>query len=120
MLEHEHLSGQVFELEDGAPLSLADLVNILAHGNSVAPPKITRLPSPLLISVAWLIEMGARVTGKQALLTRDKLKDAVNGHWLQDRTLMEKTFPWVPRFQFSESYPWGVDAPFEAGETKKQ
>ena len=106
LLQEPHPSGLTFEIEDGMPITTEELVAIIAQGIQVSSPHILRLPRWVLMSLAWAAEMQAKAFSKRALLTRDKIRDATGGEWLQDRSPMEERFNWAPTTTFEQSFPW--------------
>jgi len=88
---------QVFELDDGEIHEVASLVGLIQGGLSVTTPRLIRVPHTMLWTVAICLEAVGSITGKATLLTRDKMKDLRNPHWVTDSTPFQNATGWKPQ-----------------------
>lgn len=88
-------------VEDGDTRSTEETARLI--GAAVGTdPRVVRVPTPVLGAAAVIAELVARFRGRAALLTRDKVKDMSQPHWVCDATPFRAAVDWTPRVAFAE------------------
>jgi len=76
-------AGQTFFLANSTPVSWSDLrasaARIMGRG-----ARVLRVPRAVAYAAGWGAEMGARLTGKPGIISREKVAEALCPHWTCD------------------------------------
>lgn len=97
----EHPNGRRYFVEDGHRMSHTEMA--LSIGRAVGrKPRIISIPKWILWIAALFSELTSRVLNRSALLTRDKVKDLSQPHWICDATPLRTELGWLPQVTFDE------------------
>lgn len=88
-------AGGVYFLTDGAEHTAAAIANAIARALGKRPAFIT-IPRPLLEAAAWGAEIGERVTGRAAMLTRERLRQWTVPYWTISDVRARAEFGYAP------------------------
>ena len=93
ILEKPHPSGRIYTAADGSERSAAQLVRAIGAARSTTV-RVVSLPTWMLRCLAVLIECFALLTGREVLLSRDKVRDLSQPLWLCDSAAIEQDLGW--------------------------
>jgi nucleoside-diphosphate-sugar epimerase len=97
----EHPTGRRYFVEDGAPMSFDALA--LTVGAAVGRrPRVLRIPRWVFLIAALITEAISFVLRREALLTRDKVCDLSQPHWVCDASPLRNELGWKAQFSFEE------------------
>jgi nucleoside-diphosphate-sugar epimerase len=88
-------------VEDGNARALPDTANAIAHALGVQA-RIVRVPKLILTIAATIAETSAKLRNRPLLLTRDKVRDLTQAHWVCDSTPFRDATGWTHRIGFEE------------------
>lgn len=88
-------------VEDGQARALPDTANTIARALGVEA-RIVRVPKVILTVAATLAEAAAKIRNRPLLLTRDKVRDLTQAHWVCDSTPFRAATGWVNDMSFEE------------------
>jgi nucleoside-diphosphate-sugar epimerase len=96
------VTGEVFELHDGKPQGYGwDEIQAIAE--TLRGRACRRVPVPEwgLRTLAWLVTSGARLAGKNPLLTQGKVNELYYPDWVCDNSAITQALDWQPEIQFA-------------------
>ena len=77
-------------------VTYAELGKMIADAMDVPEPRIVRMPSPCLWGVGLLSEIMSRIRRRPAILSLDKIHEAVAGSWTCDYTQLKRDTDFQP------------------------
>jgi len=95
------LRSAIYSLDDGTRLAPRDLVEAIGAASGIRP-WILPLPSTVLWLFAVLGEALALLRGRDALLTRDKVRDLSAEAWVCDSVRLHEVTHWQPTERFTD------------------
>jgi nucleoside-diphosphate-sugar epimerase len=98
--EEEKAHGKAYFVADPEPRSWDDLLSAILE--SLGKSFVVRIPQRILMSLAFLSEKTAGLTGRSPLFTRKSLLNIRNNYWLQDTELIEKDLGFVTKIPFKQ------------------
>jgi len=95
IVQGSHDSGRIYTVSDGSDYSAVQLIRAIALARR---RRVFVLPLPgwMLRCAAVLAEAWAFVSGREVLLTRDKVADLIQPFWLCDFAAIEEELGWKP------------------------
>ncbi len=93
-------SGSVYYLDDGTPVSFADMIRLVEAAVGKRAWVRFPLPRPVVRTAAFFSEMYGLATNKAVMLTRDKCNELEN-QWVCDSSLARKDLAWTPNTDFA-------------------
>lgn len=113
-LEANVPSGNVYYLDDGAPVTFAEMIRSVEA--AVGKRAWVRLPLPrgVVRTAALFSEMYGLATNKAVMLTRDKCNELFN-QWVCDGTLARAELAWQPQVDFATGVKLTADWYKQAG-----
>jgi nucleoside-diphosphate-sugar epimerase len=95
-------SGNAYFVDDGSIYVWLDMLKDIER--AVGKPALLRLsiPFPIVRGVATFNEVMSKITGKAAMLTRDKIAELSAPHWVCDSTDTRKDLGWTPKVAWPE------------------
>jgi len=105
---HTH---QIYALDDGKAEGY-DWYELAAavSARSGRKPIFVALPAGLLNGVAWLNESLSRLTGRDVMLSRGKVRELTRARWVADSSAFRRASGWAPRIPLAQ----GVSGLFES------
>lgn len=94
-IEHDHASGSVFPVDDGAVYTWIELSQLIA-GAFGKRAHVIKLPPVLFKAAASLTDGYARVAGKAIIFGRDKYMDMREASWVCGHEAITKALGWEP------------------------
>ena len=76
-------AGRTYFLANSTPVSWSELRRATA-GITGRQARIFRVPGPVAYAAGWCAEMGARLTGKPGIISREKVREAQCSYWTCD------------------------------------
>jgi dihydroflavonol-4-reductase len=101
-LRTPHPGPCVFELDDGKTYEISSLIHLIQGGLDVKKPRLIHIPHTVLWTVAVCLEAAGALTGKATLLTRDKMKDLRNPHWVTRSDSFQDATGWRPQISLEK------------------
>lgn len=92
----------IYSLDDGSRLAPPDLIAAIGSATGTRP-WVFPLPAPLLWLFAVLAEALAFLSGRDALLTRDKVRDLCAEAWVCDSVRLHEATGWQATERFADS-----------------
>jgi nucleoside-diphosphate-sugar epimerase len=94
-----HPNGRRYFVEDGRIMSHETMARTV--GAAVGrTPRILRIPRWVFWIAAVLTELTCKLLGREALLTRDKVTDLSQSHWICDASPLRQELGWEARLDF--------------------
>jgi hypothetical protein len=100
-LEAETPSGGVYYLDDGVPVTFAEMIQAVEEALGAKAWMRLPLPRPVVLGAALLSETYGRVTNQAVMFTRDKCNELFH-QWVCDGSRARDQLAWAPRVQFFE------------------
>src|SRR5262249_57747826 len=84
---------------------------------AVGSPALLRIPVPFAVFNAFAVasELVARVTGRPAMVTREKVKELSAPHWVCDASSTRRDLGWEPKVSWREGTRRAADWYRDAG-----
>lgn len=101
-LSAEVPSGSVFFVDDGKALRLRDMLEEIERALGRRALLRLNLPLPVVYAAALGTELFGRVTGKAVMLTRDKMNEIRQPHWVCSSDETRRALGWEPRVMLPE------------------
>lgn len=101
IVQGRHDSGRIYTVSDGSEYSAEQLTRAIAAVRR-RRIRVLSLPGWMLRSVAALAEVWAFLSGREVLLTRDKVSDLIQPLWLCDSTAIGEELGWKPSITTQE------------------
>lgn len=79
--KHARVAGQAFFISNGTPVPFWDFPRALWREAGHVPAKVTVLPKPVALVIAWLMEVWAWISGGTAPLTRFRVAMVTTTRW---------------------------------------
>lgn len=95
-------SGTTFELEDGQPRTVGELVEVAEAAMGRKVRIRLSVPGPVLSLAAWTGDALSILTGMTNRLPRDKLAELSACHWICSSGRARDALGWTPRTDFPE------------------
>ena len=95
IVQGRHESGRIYTVSDGSDSSAPQLIRAIAAARR-RRVRVLSLPGWILRSVAVLAETWALLSGREVLVTRDKVADLIQPFWLCDSTAIAEELGWKP------------------------
>jgi nucleoside-diphosphate-sugar epimerase len=93
-------SGDIFFLSDGQDYRIEDINDSFAQAMKVTAFRL-RLPPAVLFGIARVAECFSKVSGKPALLSRDKVEEMIQPNWLCDITKAKSFLGFEPQISLA-------------------
>jgi len=101
-LQHPETADGTFYIDDGNAYTAEDLARIAGHAVGTQP-LVLHFPMAPLQVFANVVELGARITGRPAFLTRDKVADMSQQFWTGCINAAREALEWEPNHTFESS-----------------
>jgi len=95
-------SGGVFFVDDGQPLRLTEMLEEIERALGKKALLRLHLPMPFVWAAATASELFGRVTNKAVMLTRDKMNEIRQPHWVCSSEETRLALGWEPRVPLAE------------------
>jgi nucleoside-diphosphate-sugar epimerase len=102
-------SGSAYFLEDGHPYVWRHMLEDIERAMGVRALWRIGLPIPVLLAVAFGVELFGRLTGRAMMLTRDKVAELRGVHWVCDGSAARRDLGWQPTVDWTEGTRLTVD-----------
>lgn len=100
-LEKEHPSGSVYFIEDGRPYTWEEMGSILEDVLGVRALRV-HIPGPVFSAVALGTELYGKLRNQAVMLTRDKLNELRQPHWVCNAEELRRDLGWEPSVDFAQ------------------
>jgi nucleoside-diphosphate-sugar epimerase len=90
-----------FCVEDGAPHAWGEIVDLMARGCGRRGVRVV-IPDAAVHAAAAAAEAVARLTGRPALLTREKARDLTTPDWICSSAAARERFGFAPRWDIAD------------------
>lgn len=107
-------SGSVFYLDDGAPVTFAEMIRAVEEALGKRAWMRLPLPRPVVRTAALFSEFYGSWSGQAVMLTRDKCNELFN-QWVCDGKAACEQLAWQPKVQFFEGVKLTADWYKQAG-----
>jgi nucleoside-diphosphate-sugar epimerase len=111
--EGDVASGELFHLASQRDVTWEEVGGAFAEALGVRP-RTVRVPVPIVLGLGALAELWARATGRPAILSRGKVREAA-GHWVCDPSKAQRMLGIVPRVDLRQGVQRTVTWYREAG-----
>lgn len=111
--EGDIASGEVFHVASQRDVTWEEVGGAFAEALGVRP-RTVRVPVSLVIGLGGLAELWAWATGRAAILSRGKVREAT-GHWVCDPSKAQRMLGFVPRVELRQGVQRTVTWYREAG-----
>jgi nucleoside-diphosphate-sugar epimerase len=101
-IDAEVPSGKAYFIDDGEVYVWLDMLGDIEQALSTRAIIRFGVPFPLMRAAAFVSEGVSRLTGKAAMLTRDKLNELSAPHWVCDSTETRRNLGWEPKVKWQE------------------
>ena len=98
--EKKNIRGRTYFVSDGKAYSWRDILKFITKELNLSI--VIKIPFPVLMVIAFLNEMIAKVTGGSPLVTRKGILSVRNNYWLHDISLIRKELGFSPGIRFEE------------------
>lgn len=95
-------SGSVYFVNDGKVHPMLALLEEIERALGKRARIRVALPVPLVAAAAWGSELYGKLAGKAVMLTRDKLAEIRQPHWVCDASRAVRELGWQPRVELAE------------------
>lgn len=95
-------SGAIFFVDDGRPLLLNEMLEEIERALGKKALLRLHLPMPVVWAAATASELFGRVTNKAVMLTRDKMNEIRQPHWVCSSEETRRALDWEPRVGLAE------------------
>lgn len=100
-VEKDHASGNVYFVDDGQVYSWEEMGRALQHALGVRAWEL-KIPRPVFVAAALGSELYGRVRNQPVMLTRNKLEELSQKHWVCDSESLRKDLGWSPTVNVHE------------------
>jgi nucleoside-diphosphate-sugar epimerase len=111
-LENDKAVGNEYIVEDGRPYAWAEIASAMGRPMGKSPSPL-RLPVVAARAVGAVMGSIARLTGKPALISRDKLREILQPAWTCSSAKIRAELGFVPEYSLErgieETYRWYMD-----------
>ncbi len=100
-LEKDHPSGRIYFVDDGRIYTWSEMGRALQDALEVRALPV-RVPAAVFTAAAYASELYGKFTRQSVMLTRDKLNELRQPHWVCESQAIQKELGWRPSVDFYE------------------
>jgi nucleoside-diphosphate-sugar epimerase len=98
--ENETVKSRTFFVADGEAYSYSDMSTRIKKELGLS--FVLKIPYPLLMAIAFAVEIVAWITGKNPLISRRRILSARRNYWLHDISRIKEELGFTPKIDFEE------------------
>ena len=106
--EKEKTVGKTYFISDGMVYSNDEVINVIASALNTKVLRI-KLPKPFLTIIGFFGEKISKITGKNTIINRDKIKEFMFTDWVCDITKAKNDLCFKPKIGIKEGIKWTAD-----------
>ncbi len=98
--ENRNIRNRIYFVADKNPVSWRDMTDSIIKELGIS--FVIKIPYPILISIGFILETVARISGKLPLITRKRIKGVRNNYWIQDVSKIEEEIGFKTGIDFAQ------------------